>query len=157
MLSSARVRPALTTVVRGLVGQLYWEKVIEVSDRSSTDGLEELLYIYHDGRVFRSEQRAITLSCPLQLEWMPFDSQTCDWTLGLYSALAEDVTLRWVSNPEGVPVALSNWNMQQCHSHWVPVALRAESAVYQYSSGDYTYANCQLDFVRGNPWRMVGT
>ena len=76
--------------------------------------------VYPEGLLFSSQQRAFTLSCPLQLEAMPFDKQTCKWVLGLYSSLASEVTLQWkLDSP-----ALQAWDAPACRSQWVPTGLR---------------------------------
>lgn len=130
---------------------LYWEKLIDASAASSpTDAYKESLWIYPDGRVFRSQQRAFTLACPLNLERMPFDMQTCHWTLGLYSSMTNEVHLSWRNNT----VAMQAWDQPACRSQWVPIALRQRSVVQVYDSGGYSYALVEIDFVRGFPWRM---
>ena len=128
---------------------LYYERYVWASSISAIDGYGESLFIYPNGRVKRSQQRSFTFQCDLILTEMPFDMQTCHWTLGLYSSLADQVRVRWANNTE----ALINWDMPRCSEEWAAVMMHQEDILQTYvGMGSYSYAAASIDFVRSNPW-----
>ena len=76
----------------------------------------ELLEVYPDGSVWWSRQAHFTLACPFaaNLGRMPFDTQTCNFMVGMYADTALDSQLRW---KEG-RVALANHDGTACLNEW---------------------------------------
>ena len=126
---------------------LYWEDAIEVVlpdlVMGVKDGAGEMFTVASDGGVFWSRQAKFTLSCPMSLDTLPFDTQRCNYTVGLYSQRADAVHLSWKPGT----VAMAGWH-DSCLSSWVATALEARSVEKVYSSGTYTYAEATLDFTR---------
>ena len=133
---------------------LYWEKLVEGSDIRSSDGFGESLFVYSDGRVWRSQQRDLALSCPLDLSFMPFDDQMCRMTIGLYSSTADDVRLRW-RNGSDEDEALENWNGEEhCEAPWWAIDLQQQDVLQEWDSGAYSSVTAGVHFVRRSPERF---
>jgi hypothetical protein len=131
---------------------LYFERFVDASSITGTDGYGESLFIYPDGRVKRSQQRSFTFACDLNLDEMPFDVQECHWTLGLYSSTADQVLVRWANETE----ALAAWDDPRCSEEWAAVSLRQQDVLKVYESmGSYSYAEASVEFVRTNPWTKM--
>lgn len=134
---------------------LYWEKLVDASSISAGAGFGVSLFVYADGRVWRSQQRDMVMSCPLDLSLMPFDMQTCKWSMGMYSSDVDEVLLQWRNGS----VALQGWN-KRCDLPWVPLNMRQSSIVQVYPEADgsgfsHTLAIAEIDFVRGHPWSFA--
>ena len=128
---------------------LYWEDAVDVKlpalEMGYTDGAGEMMSVSPDGTVFWSRQARFTLTCPMDLALLPFDSQQCSHMAGLYSQKADHVQLRWKPEVE----AIANWNSPaNCISGWVVTAHAQEDVVQSFSSGNYTYAKATLAFTR---------
>lgn len=122
---------------------LYWEKLEEISGVSASDGYGEVINIYPDGSVWRSQQRKVVLACPINLGHMPFDTQTCHWLMGMYADRADEVTVQWKDGRPGI----EGWEVA-CPSLWLPIAARQEDTTVSYPSGNYSYAESEIDFIR---------
>ncbi|XP_069683183.1 glycine receptor subunit beta-type 4-like isoform X2 [Periplaneta americana] len=65
-----------------------------------------------DGKVLYSERLTLRTECSQELEFFPFDTQTCYLKIGTYRFPIEEVQLRW----ESVPMNISpDVNMAQFH------------------------------------------
>ena len=111
---------------------LYWEGAQDIIMPSVGKGTGELLEVYPDGSVWWSRQAHFTLACPFaaNLGRMPFDTQTCNFMVGMYADTALDSQLRW---KEG-RVALANHDGTACLNEWFVTgfsqAQLVEKAVY---------------------------
>ena len=128
---------------------LYWENAVDIKlpalTMGYTDGAGEMMSVSPDGAVFWSRQARFTLTCPMVMKLLPFDSQQCSHTAGLYSQKADHVQLQWKPEAE----AIVGWNSgANCLSGWVVTALTQEDEVQSFSSGNYTYAKATLSFTR---------
>lgn len=128
---------------------LYWEDAVDIKlpalTMGYTDGAGEMMSVSPDGAVFWSRQARFTLTCPMVMKLLPFDSQQCSHTAGLYSQKADHVQLQWKPEAE----AIVGWNSRaNCLSGWVVTALTQEDEVQSFSSGNYTYAKATLSFTR---------
>ena len=81
---------------------------------------------------------------------LPPRSQTCSWKMGMYTALAHEVHMRWRSGVD----AMASWR-HACPSGWVPTALRQDDQLTRYPSGDYAYAYAEIDFTRASANTMI--
>lgn len=127
---------------------LYWDKLVSASENSASDAMTESLFVFPSGHVWRSQQRSWTLACPLNLKLMPFDQQTCTWSMGLYSSLSTDVMLTWRNHTDtGTVLALPNWDTKACVSQWAPTALRWASNLAVYDSGGYPTAEARVFII----------
>ena len=139
---------------------LYWQKIVAASDQSPTDGLGENFMISPDGSVSRSQQREFTIACSMDLKLMPFDTQTCTFTIALYSSTASDVILTWKANESAFPNLLEPTIAGACHKNkqWFPVAVEQRDLLQTFTqvSGATTYsgAEARVTFVRGAPWAL---
>lgn len=123
--------------------ETYLERVLHWSDVKATDGLSEGLTIFPDGTVWRSQQRSATMSCLIDLSRMPFDTQTCGWKMGMYTAQEHDVRLTWFQEQD----AFDGWD-RTCPSGWAPTGMRQENIIESWPSGNYSYAAAYVDFTR---------
>ena len=128
---------------------LYWEDAVDIKlpalTMGYTDGAGEMMSVSPDGTVFWSRQARFTLTCPMEMKLLPFDSQQCSHMAGLYSQKADHVQLQWKPEVE----AIAGWSSSaNCLSGWVVTALTQEDVVQSFSSGDYTYAKATLSFTR---------
>jgi hypothetical protein len=128
---------------------LYWEDAVDIKlpalTMGYTDGAGEMMSVSPDGTVFWSRQARFTLTCPMEMKLLPFDSQQCSHMAGLYSQKADHVQLQWKPEVE----AIAGWSSSSnCLSGWVVTAHTQENVVQSFSSGDYTYAKATLSFTR---------
>ena len=132
---------------------LYWEKVVSTHLPPKTDGVSSgagaLLRVDGSGEVWWSRQVTLVLVCQVDVDSMPFDTQECSMTIGLYGSLSSEVTLGWRGN------ALSGWNsgdMQCSLDEWVLVAHKQEEVVSFYGTGTdadgFSTATATLTFAR---------
>ena len=132
---------------------LYWEKAINVRLPSPVEavssGAGQLLDVYPDGRLYWSAQVSLEISCPLNLAKLPFDTQTCDFTMGMYSATADEVQLTWKVGS----TALANWD-RACLKSFVATRLVQDNVTLVYPPFSYTYAHATLDFTR-RPFGLI--
>ena len=125
----------------------YLEMVQDWSGITDTDGFSEGLWIYSDGRVWRSQQRRATLACTIDLSQMPYDTQSCQWKMGMYTELAHEVQIKWRANNGTSLDAFDRWG-QTCPSGWTPTAMSQADVVESWPSGSYSYAVANVDFTR---------
>jgi len=88
----------------------------------------------------------------VDLTRMPFDTQKCQWIMGLYTDKAEDVSLMWKPDRD----AIRNWR-NKCPISWVVTALHQENRVESWPSGNYSYAFAELEFTRKSADSMMRT
>jgi len=123
--------------------EFYWEGAKTITMPVENAGTGELLKVYPDGSVWWSRQTSFVLSCPVDADALPFDTQKCVFLMGMYAETAAEVVLRW--KPDAT--ALSNWN-RACLAEWYPTSSTQEDIFQTYASGSYTYARAELDFSR---------
>ena len=128
--------------------EFYWEGAKTIELPGATDrGKGELLKIYPDGGIFWSRQVSFLLSCPFsqgrRLEKLPFDTQECTFTMGMYAETSSEVYLRWRSGA----IAFANWD-HACLAEWYPTGHDQVDLFQAYSSGNYTYAQASVSFSR---------
>ena len=129
---------------------LYWERVSAVSGVANDDGYGENIHIYPDGKVWRSQQRRVELSCPMDLKEYPFDTQKCEWWLGVYSEHADKLEVSWCPGRDG----LESWQ-HACTAGWTPTAMSMESVIQRWPSGNYSYAKATLELTRSNTGEIM--
>ena len=72
-----------------------------------SDGKGEMFTVSSGGEILWSRQASFRIACKMNLEKLPFDTQSCGLLAGLYSQRAEQVQLRW-RDPAKYE-ALANW------------------------------------------------
>ena len=130
---------------------LYWEDAVDIKLPGMTmgyvDDAGEMMSVSPDGAVFWSRQVRFTLTCPMDMAMLPYDSQPCTHMAGLYSQTADHVQLKWLPTESGE--AIANWKAgDNCVAGWVVTALEQEDVVQRYASGNYTYAQATMTFTR---------
>jgi hypothetical protein len=124
----------------------YWEgaKRIALPDPAN-DGKGELLFVYPDGSVWWSRQVIFTFKCVVgtNLARMPFDTQRCEYVMGMYTYDAADIRLRWRSGE----VALDNWQ-GACLSEWYATELTQTDVLQTYATTNFSYARAEIAFTR---------
>ena len=60
-----------------------------------SDGKGEMFTVSSGGEILWSRQASFRIACKMNLEKLPFDTQSCGLLAGLYSQRAEQVQLRW--------------------------------------------------------------
>ena len=91
-----------------------------------SDGKGEMFTVSSGGEILWSRQASFRIACKMNLDKLPFDTQSCGLLAGLYSQRAEQVQLRW-RDPAKYE-ALANWEgvwlqlfASMCpHSLWSP-------------------------------------
>ena len=125
--------------------EFYWEGAKDVTLSSASLG--ELLKVDPSGNVWWSRQVSFVLSCPFSegknLDKMPFDTQTCDFMMGMYAEDASEVVLKWRADK----VAMDNWN-GTCLAEWHATRHSQEDVLQTYASVNYTYAKASIAFTR---------
>ena len=126
---------------------VYWEKSIEVkvppAGELIDNGAGQSFTISPDGTVFWSSQTTFILACKMDLTRLPFDTQTCTYTMGVYAETAAEVNLVW---RPGHP-AIENWNTT-CVTAFVVSNLTQSSQTARYVESSYTYAVAAVSFTR---------
>lgn len=136
--------------------QLYWEQSIRTTHPHEREHVEqgagELLEIYPDGTVFWSQQVSLELSCQLDLKNVPFDVQSCNFMMGLYSDTAEDVMLSWKADRS----ALDGWDSRRvrCLNEFVVIGVEQQNLRRTYEH-EYTYALATITFARQPHWLIT--
>lgn len=123
--------------------EFYWEGAIDIELSHPSRGTGELLFVYPDGSIWWSRQVKITLRCPVNLDRMPFDTQTCPYMMGMYAYSAADVHLTWLAQQ----VAFANWQ-GACLSEWHATSFKQENVEQVYASANFTYASAEISFTR---------
>jgi len=123
--------------------EFYWEGAIDIELSHPSRGTGELLSVYPDGSIWWSRQVKITLRCPVNLDRMPFDTQTCPYMMGMYAYSAADVHLTWLAQQ----VAFANWQ-GACLSEWHATSFKQENVEQVYASANFTYASAEISFTR---------
>ena len=123
------------------VPDFYYEKASTVA--LGKTGYGTLLSISPDGDVSWSRQATVTLRCEMYFGNMPFDTQSCTYTLGMYSQTGSEVSLSWRPNMDG----LDNWKAVST-SVWDVTGQTQENSVQVYGGLPYTYAIAQLTLKR---------
>ena len=99
--------------------EFYWEgaRKITLPKPDNSEGTGELLKVSPSGGVWWSRQVSLALGCPVakgnKLDRLPFDTQTCDFLMGMYAETAAEVQLRWRDGA----TALDNWD-GACLAEW---------------------------------------
>jgi hypothetical protein len=70
-----------------------WDPNLYIDNLVAATWLKDLVYIYSDGRVWKSQQVLLTTNCRLQFVKLPFDSHDCDVVLASYSLGVDSVRL----------------------------------------------------------------
>ena len=113
---------------------------------NSANGLGQALKVSPDGSIWSSQQTLFELSCTgMNFEMAPFDSQVCTITLGLYSQTGAQVKLRW--RPFATALMVGG-DGPLCLSDWIVTHIAARNTTYTFASGDYTYAEAEVEFTR---------
>ena len=60
-----------------------------------SDGKGEMFTVSSGGEILWSRQASFRIACKMNLDKLPFDTQSCGLLAGLYSQRAEQVQLRW--------------------------------------------------------------
>ena len=125
----------------------YWEGSLKVvlpdAVAGIKDGAGESLTVSTGGDAFWSRQARFTLACPMRLLQLPFDTQRCAYTVGVYSDKAEQVTISWREDVD----AIESWSTK-CLSQWVVTSLEQKDVTQTYASGNYSYVRAHLSFTR---------
>jgi len=129
--------------------EFYWEGAKEIKLPSRLRGTGELLKVYPSGLVWWSQQVTIELNCPFaqgsNLDFLPFDTQTCTFTMGMYAETAAEVHLRWRANA----TAMANWNSEgNCLAEWFATSQEQEDQLQVYETASYSYAVASISFTR---------
>ena len=77
----------------------------------SADGKYEVSYqpnviIYNTGKVMWIPIAIYKSSCPINVQYFPFDEQKCDMVFGSWTFNAEQVELDWYEGERKVPASL---------------------------------------------------
>ena len=80
------------------------------------------------------------LACTARCAHAIPDTQTCSFTMGLYTETADEVRVDWKANRS----AFGGWD-SACPSGWTPTAHRFYDL---YPDGDWSYAYAEVDFTR---------
>jgi anionic glutamate receptor len=103
-----------------------------------------LVRIHPNGSVLLSLRLSLSLSCPMALEWYPFETHTCTLSFGSYSYKAEELSISWhPHNPLHIPsetVRLSKFKLMP-HQ----VMFRKETT---FETGTFQLAVLELSFRR---------
>ena len=129
---------------------LYFEKAASVSLEAAGNG--QSLSVSPSGEVIWSRQSRVKLRCKMHFGNIPFDTQRCDYILGLYSQNKADVVLQWYADT----MDPTNQNYGKGIDNLEPTAVWTVSldAADQinleqtYSVGTFTYAKATLTFKR---------
>jgi len=106
-----------------------------------------MLTVQPDGSVFWSRQSSVELRCSMYFGNIPFDTQRCTYTLGMYSQTAAEVYLTWKNFSSTETAGLKNWDKLSTAVWSVDEEIH-EDDLQQYSSGNYTYATATLVLKR---------
>lgn len=128
----------------------YWEGAKHITLPTSESGTGELLEVYPTGDIWWSRQVQVTLGCPVAqtLCNMPFDTQTCQFVLGMYADTTDSVVVKWKAGRTG----LANWDggldASVCLAEYHPTKLVQTDLLQVYSTANYSYAKATIDFTR---------
>ena len=118
----------------------YWEKSLSVTlpkQIESVDvGAGQSLFVYPDGGVFWSQQVRMTISCSMDLYKLPFDTQRCEYLMGLYSKTASEVRLSW---KPAVPAI--DGTSTACLNEYIVTSIESDSPLFQCE----TTSRCPAD------------
>ena len=103
---------------------------------SKQPGIESIT-VNADGSTRWLSQKVITVGCSFLLDAFPFDTQTCNFTLGSYVDLANEVLLKWYPGRE----AFGAWD-QSCPGAWVPSGVSWQDVLSAYPSGSHVGCSC---------------
>ena len=110
-----------------------------------SDGKGEMFTVSSGGEILWSRQASFRIACKMNLEKLPFDTQSCGLLAGLYSQRAEQVQLRW-RDPAKYE-ALANWE-GACMAGWVATSLVQGNELQTLTTGNFTYARATIDLTR---------
>jgi hypothetical protein len=133
--------------------EFYWEGARSITMPSVDLGTGELIWVSPNGDVWWSRQVSFVMSCPFangkNLNALPFDTQTCRFTIGMYSQTASEVYVKWATLEDGVTEkpSLDNWQ-GACLAEWHATRLDQLSELQVYVSSNYTYAHADINFTR---------
>ncbi|XP_041360161.1 glycine receptor subunit alpha-3-like isoform X2 [Gigantopelta aegis] len=88
-----------------------------------------LMHVYPNGTIFFSIRVSMTLSCDMQLQKYPFDSQTCMMILESYGYSTKNVLFKW---------------------HDEPVIKRDDLSLPQFELREWLSNDCTKTYVSGN-------
>ena len=104
-----------------------------------------LMEVYPNGDVFWSQRIRAVINCHFHLARLPWDMQTCEVDVGLFSQTVQEVNMTWTdNNNEG---ALANLE-KQVNSQWFVGKQRVENRLHKGAAGDYTIAVAEFTLTR---------
>eukprot|EP00966_Prymnesium_polylepis_P269177 6218282-Prymnesium_polylepis.1 len=68
----------------------YFKNAADIEFATDGNGLAELVRVLPDGGVYWSRQARVTLRCKMHFGDIPFDTQRCEYSVGLYSQNEEE-------------------------------------------------------------------
>ena len=130
---------------------LYWEKAIKITLPKSVEmidsGAGELLEVSPDGSVFWSQQMSMRIACEMDLYKLPFDTQHCEYLVGLYAQTATEVQLAWKKDVDGQERTALAGATSACMPEFIVTSIEQDSPVMEYEY-NYTYARAVVSFSR---------
>lgn len=97
---------------------LFFEDLEQATGPDDEYNLAEMIRIHSDGIIFTSKQVRLRFKCAVDLTRLPFDTQHCTYTTGMFDTETNQVRVRWRPGLD----ALDQWQ-QHCSSMWAPTAL----------------------------------